>query len=549
MMNERERRREGALERGNIMLSRRLSTMRFAAPSLRRSVPPSLRRSVAPSLPCFLAALIFLALAALACPAMSQDQNGPPVPDEAQAAADLELVSAIERVVGRAIAKAERSVVSVARRKRLLAQQHTADFHPGISRVMGALPEANVPSDFSTGVIIDASGLVLTNNHVLGDDYLENEYSITTVDRKTFDVKVKASDATSDLAVLEVVSPLPRRGEFAPIELGDAATLKKGQIVIALGNPYGIARDGQASASWGIVANLSRKAPPGGEDDLQKTLHELGTLIQTDARLNLGTSGGALVNVRGQMVGLTTSLAAVAGFEQAAGYAIPVDKAFLRIIQVLKEGREVEYGMLGITLPPNNSFRPRTGGAVQGVVINDIVRNGPAWKAKLQQGDTITHIDGKPIYDFDGLRLQISKFAPESKVTLTVVRPDMSTSERKVVLGKLPINLPQTFTEKPAPWRGATIDYRRPVNRIAGQFFGPNHDELSAPGVAVREIEEDTPAWEAGLRQGMLITHVGSIAVEKPSDFYKAVSSQAGAVKLTLLALDGSRSTVTVAAE
>lgn len=507
--------------------------------------------SLAPSLPRSLPLImpVWILLVTVAWPASAQENPGAAAED-AQVAADLELVSAVERVVSRAIVKAERSVVSLARRKRLPVPQYTADTHPSIGRVLGGSSESTAPSDFSTAVVIDASGLVLTNNHVLGENHEENDYFITTVDRKTFDVKVKASDATSDLAVLELISPNVRRpGDFVPIEFGDAATLKKGQFVIALGNPYGIARDGQASASWGIVANLSRKAPPANEEDVEKTLHQLGTLIQTDARLNLGTSGGALINVRGEMVGLTTSLAAVAGYEQAAGYAIPVDRTFLRIIQVLKEGREVEYGMLGIKMPTLLA-RERTSPGVQGIVISEIEPGGPAWKAKLKPNDVITHVDGKPIYDFDGLRLQISKLAPETPVTLTVFRPGMSSGfERRVVLAKFPVNLPQTFTEKSATWRGAIIDYRRPTNRVAGPLFPLNHDEFAAPCVAVRQIAEDSPAWEAGLRQGMLITHVGSVPVEKPSEFYKAVGSQVGAVKLRLLALDGSKSTVTVPEE
>ncbi|HVA51837.1 MAG TPA: trypsin-like peptidase domain-containing protein [Pirellulales bacterium] len=541
---ETERRRDGETERRDGTLRRAryrsLPVWPLAVASLVTSLPPSLLLSLSLSL-----------FFAFASPGIAQDDRAPSAADDAQAAADLELVSAVERVMSRAIARAERSVVSVARRKRMPSSQFLADTHPGMGRGIGGQSELNyAPSEFSTGVVIDAAGLVLTNSHVLGEDPKENDYFITTIERKTFEMKVKASDATSDLAVLEMFSPnLRRPGDFVPIEFGDAAKLKKGQIVIALGNPYGIARDGQASASWGIVANLSRKAPAAGEDDLQKTLHEFGTLIQTDARLNLGTSGGALVNKRGEMVGLTTSLAAVAGFEQAAGYAIPVDKAFRRIIQVLKEGREVEYGMLGITLP-STLPRDRTGSHTHGVVITGVIDGGPAWKANLRPDDVITHVDGKPIYDFDGLRLQVSRFPPETTVTLTVLRPGQSTRfDRRVVLGKLPLSLPQTFTEKPPAWRGATIDYRRPTTRLVGPFLVPNVDESTAPCVAVREIAEGSPAWKAGLRQGTLITHVGTLPVEKPSDFYKAVASQTAEVKLRLLGPDGGKSTVTVPAE
>ena len=141
--------------------------------------------------------------------------------------------------------------------------------------------------------------------------------------------KVKAADPWLDLAVLEIEAERPRsRSPF-----GDARDLKKGQFVIALGNPYAIARDGQPSAAWGIVSQSAsgkrrRREPARGPASGRETLHHWGTLIQTDARLELGTSGGALVNLKGEMVGLTTSLAALAGYERPGGFAFPVDDDF-----------------------------------------------------------------------------------------------------------------------------------------------------------------------------------------------------------------------------
>jgi S1-C subfamily serine protease len=466
--------------------------------------------------------------------------------DEAQAAADLDLISALERVVSRAIARAERSVVSIARRRRPPAAQAQADYHFGRGTQDTGNPwDPNfIPNEFATGVVIDASGLVLTNNHVLGQEPGEQEFFVRTIGRKQFEMRIKASDATSDLAVLELAHPdLRRPGDFVPIEFGDAATLKKGQIVVALGNPYGIARDGQVSASWGIVANLSRKAASATEE----TLHDFGTLIQTDAKLNLGTSGGALVNLRGEMVGLTTSLAATSGFEQAAGYAIPIDKPFLRIIQTLKEGREVEYGLLGIS--PGHGAPTSEQQGTQGVVVGTAIPGGPAWKAKLQPRDIITHVDGRPIYDFDGLRLHVSRLPPDTTVTLTVLR-DRQTLKRRTVLSKYPVELPQTFTNRPASWRGATIDYRKRSRHDVAPFqLSPSGEDSAMPCVAVRDIEDGSPAWKAGLRQGMLISHVGPTSVETPSEFYRAVASQSGPTTLRLLGAEGGKQTVTVAAE
>ena len=147
--------------------------------------------------------------------------------------------------------------------------------------------------------------------------------------------------------------------DLTPIALGTADDLKKGQIVVNLGNPYAIARDGQASAAWGIVSNLHRKAPatPSESDPTGRpTLHHFGTLIQTDARLNLGTSGGPLLDLRGDMVGLCVAFAAAPGYEAPGGYAIAVDATFRRAVETLQQGREVEYGFLGIQ--PTN-LRPQ----------------------------------------------------------------------------------------------------------------------------------------------------------------------------------------------
>jgi serine protease Do len=504
---------------------------------------------------------LLLITALLARPASAQEAASPAQDGDAQAAADLELVSALERVVSRAIARAERSVVSIARRKRA-STVNLADSHPG-AFLRSAGPDASTPfdpnfapSEFASGVVIDARGLVLTNRHVLGDKPEENDFFVTTIDRKVFAMKVadrkatpmkiKASDGPSDLAVLEPVQPAgPRTGDFVPIDFGDASTLRKGQLVIALGNPYGIARDGQASASWGIVANLSRKAASSAEEEGQKTLHDFGTLIQTDAKLNLGTSGGALLNIRGEMVGLTTSLAATSGFEQPAGYAIPVDKAFLRIIQALKEGREVEYGLLGIV--PHNWPRDQMNQGTPGIVVGNVVPGGPASKAKLRQKDIITHVDGKIIYDDDALRLHVSKLAPDTVTTLTVIRPpDNKSMQRRVVLAKLSVGLPQTFTARPPSWRGATIDYRKPKTGVPRVPMMLAMEDFSVPCVSVREVEEGSPAWSAGLRQGMLITHVAKTPVETPNEFRKAVDSQTGPVKLQLLTAEGDKETVTV---
>ena len=206
----------------------------------------------------------------------------------------------MEKAMVDAIARAEKSVVAIARvRKELPGEAIRFEFRPDAfgRRSAPAVPSQPtdrnfVPNEYGTGVVVDSRGLILTAYHVLGED---SEYYVTTSDRKLYRAWVKAADPRSDLAVLGIDVASAASVDLPAIAFGDATTLRKGQIVLALGNPHAIARDGQASASWGIVANLARKAPPAPEDSDptgRRTLHHFGTLIQTDAKLNLGTSGG-----------------------------------------------------------------------------------------------------------------------------------------------------------------------------------------------------------------------------------------------------------------
>ncbi len=389
-----------------------------------------------------------------------------------------------------------------------------------------------MPDDYGTGVIVDRRGLILTNLHVLGED---SDYFVTTVDRKVYKAVPKATDPRSDLAVLSIEAR-----DLTPIKFGDADNLKKGQIVIALGNPYAIARDGQASASWGIISNFSRKAPAASDESLpsglgKSTLHHFGTLLQTDARLNLGTSGGALVNLKGEMIGLTTALAAVAGYEQAAGYAIPVDETFRRVVETLKQGREVEYGFLGVgpeSLRESDILAGRHGARV-GVVV----KGTPAERFGLKLGDVITHVDGRPIFDADGLVLQVGKLPVESLVHLTVER-DGQVLPVNVELTKYAVRGKKVVTTPAPSWRGMRVDYITTDRSYAEHINDGKIDPLGC--VLITEVDQDSPAWNQGLRPEMAISHVGNVRVSSPKEFQAAVAGKTGPVNVRLLTpIDG----------
>jgi serine protease Do len=449
----------------------------------------------------------------------------------AQEHTGLEAAAAIEQAMIDAIARCERSVVAISRVRRDESEQLAPE--PGQSDF--------VPNEFATGVVIDAHGLILTNAHVLGgDEFAQSDFFVTTIDRKTYPAKVKAADPRGDLAVLEIAAT-----DLTPIRLGSAKALKKGQIVIALGNPYAIARDGQPSASWGIVANLARKMGPNTSEsagESRPTIHHFGTLIQTDAKLNLGTSGGALINLKGEMVGLTTAVAAIAGYEASAGYAIPVDDTFLRAVERLKQGREVEYGFLGVW-PMDLTASAVLQGAF-GAQINSVVPGTPADRADLRRNDIVVAVDGERVHDADQLMLAVGRLPVESLVRLAVVRTG-SLVELTPLLAKFPVRGQKVVTENENRWRGMTIDY---LTSVLDGTARPNVP-LGEGGVIVEEVAPESAAAKGLMQPNMVVTHVDGTRVQSPKQFLDAVQDKPGAVELRLWLSPADRPARTIEAE
>ena len=452
----------------------------------------------------------------------------------AQEPSGLQAAAAMERVLVDVIARNEKSVVAIARvRKEEPGDGFTIEPRPdAFGRRFAPLHKQQptdpdfIPNEYATGVIIDSGGLILTAYHALGEN---SEYYVTTSGRNVYKATVRAADPRSDLAVLAIdAAGLPA------IRFGDGAELKKGRIVIALGNPYAIARDGQVSAAWGIVANMARKSPPSTDDyelSGKATLHHYGTLIQTDAKLNLGTSGGPLLDLGGRMVGLVTSLPSATGYERSAGYAIPVDPTFRRVVRTLRQGREVEYGFLGIQ-PVNLTMRERSGG-LHGMRVHRIQPGPgtPAYQSGLRPDDIITAVGGKPVYDADGLVLEVGRLPVESRVELTIIR-DSQERRLNVRLGKYPVRGKRIITNRPPPWRGLRVDY--PTVLVEGDSrLGPSAGYYE-DAVLVTEVNSTSPAWSAGLRAGMSISHVGSKPVHTPREFHALIAGKPGPVEIRL---------------
>jgi serine protease Do len=478
----------------------------------------------------------------------------------AQDAEGFTAATALQRVFVDVTRRVEHSVVSVARVRP--SPNLSPQFDPfGLEqrgRTDSDRPDSPdfVPNDFGTGIVVaPLSGsnerFILTNYHVVrggpaatpGLKVIESQIYIRFGDRHGYQARILAADPRSDLAVLaidygalglkrEQIDPIPIRTDPAP--------LQKGQLVLSLGNPYAIARDGSASVSWGMISNISRRpAPLRQPRDMgppkAQTIHQYGTLLQVDSRMELGTSGGALVDLRGQLVGITTSLAALEGYEKSVGFAIPIDSFARRVIDSLCRGYEVEYGFLGLTpmpVAPDQLFRVGHFNQVSAVRVERVIPNSPAARAGLEIDDVILKVEGRPLLDQYDLMRYVGTFAPDSTVRMTVWRPHESHElTLNAKLGKWPVEdeeaIIATAQRFPA-WRGLTVDY--PTGRF--KYFGNAYEFKEA--VLVTNVAARSPAQAAGLAEGDFIASVGGTPVRTPAEFYEAVRRFDGEVSLEL---------------
>jgi S1-C subfamily serine protease len=377
---------------------------------------------------------------------------------------------------------------------------------------------STAPESYGSGVVIDdKERLVLTNYHVV---LKATKVYVRLPGGRGSYANIYAADPRSDLAVLQLIKEVPLKA----IKLGDADKVKKGQFVLGLANPYAAGfRDGSPSASWGIISNIRRLAPNSFRNELDntRTLHQYGTLLQTDAKINLGCSGGALIDLDGRLIGLITALAAVNGTDTPGGFALPIDATMRRIIDTLGQGKEVEYSFLGV------QFEDPI--LVEGVVLKGIVNNSPAFHAGLKPGDKIVALNNTPVKEIDDVVLPLARLAPGASARLGILR-SMNRAPRKltktVVVGKFAVPGPIIAANRPE-FRGIRVDYASLL--VQKPYF---HRDMPT-GVLVCEVKSGTQAAEE-LKAGqvIIITRVNDRGVASPRDFYEAVKGLKGPVEL-----------------
>jgi serine protease Do len=477
----------------------------------------------------------------------------PPASARSQERDHLADVLALQDAVHRSIARAEPSIacILVSRSQKYRALERGRSQRPGKLGGFNLRPPRpgfrendpqfqelrrldlsdpnNVPESYGSGVVIDdKEGLVLTLAHVVRN--ATKVYVRLPGGRGSW-ADIHASDPRSDFAVLRLID---RIADLRAIKLGDGGKLRKGDFVLSLSNPFAAGfADGSPSASWGIVSNLRRRATgvlsdvPSTARNTRLPLYCFNTLIQTDTRMNLGCSGGALLDLQGELVGLTSSLAGIAGGETPGGFAVPLDAGMRRIIDVLRGGGEVEYGFLGVRLMEPDRY---SRGSVR---IESLVRGGPLFRGLTAEGRTedsgyfIRSINGTPLQNNDDLFLAVSMHLAGSTIRVEVSpTPDGPRHLCRVTLAKFPSPALGTViaSKQPPALGGLRVDWTSTL--LA-------HDARGVPeGVVIREVLPSSAAEQHQLKPDMIIKSVNGRKVTTPAEFYAAMKNANGPIEL-----------------
>ncbi|HTX35438.1 MAG TPA: DegQ family serine endoprotease [Bryobacteraceae bacterium] len=375
-------------------------------------------------------------------------------------------------------------------------------FGGGVPQSRG--PQTEVQHALGSGVIVRADGHILTNHHVIDG---AQDIKVDLNSGRTYSAKVVGSDAASDLAVLKIdASGLPL------LQLADSDKVRVGDVCLAVGNPLGVGE----SVTAGIISAKGRSTETVGGGSFQD-------FLQTDAPINQGNSGGALVNTRGELIGINSQILSSNGGNIGIGFAIPSNMARNVMNQLIGKGK-VQRGMLGIGIQQVTSDIASGLGLkqVRGVLVNSVNPGGPADRGGVKTGDVIVKLNGKEVTDANKLRNEVAGLMPGTVVTLSMVR-DGKPLDVRVTLGELTpesarANQQSSGGDEGAEKLGISVSALTP-NRAAQLGL-----RRGTQGVLIDEVDPNGPAAQAGIQPGDVVQEVNRQPVRTPADVRDALA-------------------------
>lgn len=352
-----------------------------------------------------------------------------------------------------------------------------------------------------SGVIVSPDGYVLTNNHVIDG---AREVTLTLPDKREFQGKIVGTDPKTDLAVVKI------EGQNLPaVAWGDASKLQVGEYVLAVGNPFGL----NSTVTLGIVSALGRG---------RMGITQYEDFIQTDAAINPGNSGGALVNTKGELVGINTAIFSQSGGYQGVGFAVPTSMSKPIYESLIKTGKVVR-GFLGIGIQDLNQDLAKSFGIkdAKGAIVSDVKEEGPADQGGLKQGDVIISYQGSPVEEAVALQRMVTRTPVGTKVPVKVMR-DGHEKELTITIGEQPDTIKTAKAEsgeKDYAFAGVAV---QDLDKDQAKELGIKG---KAQGVVVTSVEPDSGADRAGLLPGDVIREINRQPVKSVKEFGKVSSA------------------------
>jgi len=382
---------------------------------------------------------------------------------------------------------------------------------PQSSGPQSSPPQTEREYSLGSGVILNPDGYLLTNNHVVAG---ASDVEVFTRDRREYKARIVGTDPRTDVAVLKIdATGLP------VFSLSDSSALKVGDIVFAIGNPFGVGE----TATMGIVSATGR--------GLGGAIEHYEDFIQTDAAINPGNSGGALVDIHGDLIGINTAIVSGgSGGNQGVGFAIPINMARNVMDQILEHGKVIR-GQLGVSIQGVDPDLAKAFGLTHGggALVGDVTPGSPAAKAGIERGDIILGMNGQAVNGPDDLSLRVAQTAPGTAVHLKIFR-NGAAKDVVVTLGELSEEAKATPGEHgPTGLDGVQVEDLTPA--IAGQLGIP----AKTTGVVVTSVDSSSPAAAVDLEQGDVIQEINRKPVHNVTEYQSALAGTAGKPVLLLV--------------
>lgn len=357
------------------------------------------------------------------------------------------------------------------------------------------VPPRRQQQGMGSGVIVNPNGYIVTNNHVVAEG---DEIQVVLGDQRKFEAQLIGTDPKTDLAILKIeASNLPF------LSWGDSSTLQVGEMVVAVGNPFGLSQ----TVTMGIISAVGRA---------NVGIVDYEDFIQTDAAINPGNSGGALVNLQGELIGINTAIFTRSGGYMGIGFAIPSNMA-KGVAQSLKEYGKVVRGWLGVSiqdLSPDLAKQFDTK-ETKGALITDVIEGSPAQDAQFQRGDIIREYDGRHVENSTKLRTYVAETPPETKVGVRVLR-EGNNKRLTVVIGQMPKDL-AGFGEV------GTVGDRHALSGLTVESVA-SESSADEKGVRVLKVDPNGRAARAGIREDDVILEINRITIDDVEGFDRVTS-------------------------